>query len=590
MLIGDPAESELRDYLSALRRRKRVVILTAAVAVISALVSSYMQTEVYQGKARLLLKQRQSPLQGGAAQVEASGVETEIEVMRSEPVLAAAEEKLGVRPSPKITRIGATSVVEVTIRSTSPERAAELTNGYVDAYLGLRLTQTVDELQATVGELQGRVETLQKRIDELGGRIASLPPCGSDPTPVCDQRNAIQRDRDSLLTQQVPLRQQLDQIQVNLNLRSPGAELIAPATVPTSPIEPRPVRNGLLALAFGMVFGVGLALLFEHLDDSLRTKDDLERAARGIPILGMIPSVLEWKDRSRTPVISLIAPSSPAAEAYRTLRTSLRFMSVDRPLGVLEVTSPSAGEGKTTTTANLAVALARAGGRVVIVSCDLRRPRLHEFFGLSNELGFTSVLLGEAPLSAALQQVTALDYKLWLLASGPLPPNPSELLSSPRAAEVLNGLRAYADTIIIDCPPMLPVTDAVALSDKVDATLLVVSAGTSTGKQVSRCVEMLRQVGAPLVGTILNNAPSEAAYGYAYAYYGHEVQADGSPRDDGHSGNGKVAVLEGAAGAAAVGNGPSASRTAGQEPGASRRRFLGGARSKQGSSEDPRSV
>jgi succinoglycan biosynthesis transport protein ExoP len=587
--IGDPAESDLRDYLSALRRRKRVVVLTVVVAVFSALVASFLQTDVYEGTSRLLLKQRQSPLSGGAASVETSSVETEMEVMRSEPVVAAAREKLGVDPKPSISRIGSTAVVEVRIQSTSPVHAADLTNGYVDAYLGFRLKQTADQLQATVTELQGRIDALQKRIDELGARIASLPPCGSNPTPVCDERNAVQRDRDSLLSQQVPLRQQLDQIQVNVDLKSPGAELITPASVPTDPVAPKPVRNALLAFGFGLVVGIGLALLFEHLDDSVRSKDDLERASRGLPVLGMIPSIPDWKDRTRSPVVSLVAPSSAAAEAYRTLRTSIRFMAVDKPLGVIEVTSPSAGEGKTTTTANLAVALARAGERVVIVSCDLRRPRLHDFFGLSNKVGFTSVLLGEAPLSTALQPVTALDDRLWLLASGPLPPNPSELLSSPRAGEVLNGLRSYADTVIVDCPPMLPVTDAVALSDKVDATVLVVSAGTSTRKQMSRCVEMLRQVGAPLVGAVLNNAPTEAAYGYAYAYYGQELRVGASRGEDGQSGNGKVGVAaaHGARGSAESGG----SGSAAAEPATNRRRLLrGGGQPRRAGSKEQRKV
>jgi succinoglycan biosynthesis transport protein ExoP len=536
--IGEQADSELRDYLSALRRRKGVVILTVAVAVVCALVTSFLQTEVYEGKARVLLKQRQSPLTEGPPDLDASGVETEIEVMRSEPVLAAARERLGVTPRPSLRQVGATSVVEVSVRSASPNDAAELTNGYVDSYIGYRLKQTADELQATIRELQGRVDELRKRIDELGAQLASLPPCGNVPTPACDQRNTVQRDRDSLLSQQVPLRQQLDQIQINLDLRSPGAEVVTRANVPKEPVEPRPVRNGLLALGFGLVFGIALAFLFEHLDDSIKSKDDFERAAPDVAVLAIIPSVSGWRDREKPRVVSLSEPASPSAEAYRTLRTSIRFLAVDRPLRTIQVTSPRAGEGKTTTTANLAVVLARAGERVVVVSCDLRRPRLHEFFGLSNNVGFTSVLLGEAPLSAALQRVNPDDDRLWLLASGPLPPNPSELLSSARASEVLSGLEGYADTVLIDCPPVLPVTDAAVLSAKVDGTLLVVGTGATTSKQMSRTLEVLRQVGAPLVGAVLNNAPAESAYGYTYGYYYAPDGRGRRPRSDSLTGSG----------------------------------------------------
>jgi tyrosine-protein kinase len=182
----------------------------------------------------------------------------------------------------------------------------------------------------------------------------------------------------------------------------------------------------------------------------------------------------------------------------------------------VQITSPSAAEGKTTTLTNLAVALASAGQRVVMVDCDLRRPRLHQFFRLPNEVGFTSVLLGELPLREAVQQVGKGD--IVMLASGPLPPNPSELLSSQRTVQVLAALQAEADVVLIDSPPVLPVTDAAVLSARVDATLLVTRAGTTTRKQLTRSVELLRQVDAPLVGTVFNSVSGSDAYGYAYNY------------------------------------------------------------------------
>ncbi|MDQ4088940.1 MAG: CpsD/CapB family tyrosine-protein kinase [Actinomycetota bacterium] len=192
----------------------------------------------------------------------------------------------------------------------------------------------------------------------------------------------------------------------------------------------------------------------------------------------------------------------------------------------IQITSPNAAEGKTTTVANLAVALARAGERVVIVSCDLRRPRIHEFFGLPNDVGFMSVVLGEMPLSAALQSVPG-EARLQLLATGPIPANPSELLSSNRSGQVLDALRKEFSVVLIDCPPVLPVTDAAVLSSKVDGTLLVVTVGTTTGKQVTRSLELLRQVGAPIIGTVLNGVGSQGGYGY-YAYYGQSA-ADVEP-------------------------------------------------------------
>jgi len=174
------------------------------------------------------------------------------------------------------------------------------------------------------------------------------------------------------------------------------------------------------------------------------------------------------------------------------------------------------------------VALARAGQRVIIVCCDLRRPRIHEFFGLSNDSGFTSVLLGKVPLSAALQKVPG-QARLSVMASGPLPPNPSELLSSKRTVEVITSLQAEADIVLIDSPPVLPVTDALVLSGRVDATILVCVSGATTRKDAARAVELLEQVDAPLVGTVLNGVSAANTYGYGGQYYRYQSDDPAEP-------------------------------------------------------------
>jgi non-specific protein-tyrosine kinase len=254
-------------------------------------------------------------------------------------------------------------------------------------------------------------------------------------------------------------------------------------------------------------------------------------------VLGLIPAVKNWKDKTATEVVSLSAPTSPAAEAYRNLRTSVQFLALDRPFRVLEFTSPTAAEGKTTTVANLGVALAWAGQRVIIVCCDLRRPRIHEFFGLSNGVGFTSVLLGQASVTEACQLVPGQE-RLAVMASGPLPLNPSEVLISGRTGELLDSARAQADIVLLDCPPVIPVTDAAVLSRRCDATFLVASARDTSGRAVGRAVEVLSQVGAPLVGTILNRVTADDGYGYAprYEYYpaqGPAMTMNGSGGADG---------------------------------------------------------
>ena len=248
--------------------------------------------------------------------------------------------------------------------------------------------------------------------------------------------------------------------------------MISDAGASTTPVRPKPTQDGLIALAAGLLLGVALAFVVEFLDDTIKSREDLVRAVGGnVPVLGAIPTA----SSRRADVVSLSAPDSPAAEAYRALRTSVYFVGLERGRS-FAVTSARPREGRTTTTVNLAVAIARAGQRVVVVDCDLRRPRVHEHFGLPNDVGFTSVLLGE-PLSTALRPVGDID-QLSVLTSGPIPPNPAELLASARCAEVFESLLADGTLLLIDTPAILPVTDAAEVARIVDSVLLVTTSAS----------------------------------------------------------------------------------------------------------------
>jgi len=510
---------ELRDYLALVRRWKWLIGATVLLVAGTAWGLSALQTPVYEARARLIIQPGQSVFDTSNLQTGAALVQTEIQVLQSEAVRAAVREKLGQARSVSASAVGTTAIIEVRAQSTDPKEAADVTNAYVDTYIELRRKQAIDGLLAAAAEIQNRIDSGQKQINELADRIANIPPCsGTNPPANCSQRIPLERDRDALVTQQVPFKQKIDQLQVDLSLKNGGAQVINPALASPDPVRPRPLRNALLGVVVGLLFGMGLAYVLDHLDDSIKSKEDLERISRDLPVLGMIPTVAMWKNRAQTRIVSQSDPTSSVAEAYRSLRTSIRFIGLDRSMRTIQVTSPNASDGKTTTVANLAVALARAGERVVIVSCDLRRPRIHEFFDLPNDIGFMSVVLGEMPLSAALQQVPG-EARLQLLATGPIPANPSELLSSNRSAQVLAALRKEFSVVLIDCPPVLPVTDAAVLSAKVDGTLLVATVGTTTGKHVTRSLELLRQVGAPLVGMVLNGVGAQGSYGY-HTYYG----------------------------------------------------------------------
>ncbi len=520
------SEFNLLDYLQVVRRRKGLIILVMALAVIASLVVSNLQTPVYAGTAELLLQSRSNEFlfdpTGGQRGDPTRANQTQIRLIESPPVQAAVREKLGSAPPVSASPLGGTDVIEVKAESIDPELAAAIANAYVTAYIAFRRKQAVDDILAASEQIQSKISDLQKPINELRDRIASIPLCtGTNPPPNCSQRIPLENDFDALTDAQAVFKQKLDQLQVDGSLRSGGAQLVTLAATPTVPVSPKPMRSAATALAMGLLLGVALAFLGDYLDDSVKDKEDFERVVPDLPVIGMIPAVNEWKDKNDAVVISATAPKSAAAEAYRTLRTGVQFLGLERPMGIVQVTSANAQEGKTTTIANLAVALASAGERVVVVCCDLRRPRIHDFFGLTNEIGFTSVLLGKVPLSGALQEAPN-QPRVYVLASGPLPPNPSELLSSRRTVEVLTSLRAEADFVLLDAPPVLPVTDALVLSGRVDATLLVCVAGATARKEVARAAELLRQVDAPLVGAVLNGVSERGAYGDSNQYYRYE--------------------------------------------------------------------
>lgn len=526
---SETRDLDLRGYVTVLRRRKWVVVLVAALDVVIGLAFSLSTTPRYRASAEVLIAPRRSETlfssaSGQLVQETSRYVATEIRVLTSEFVRDAATQDLGYRA--RVTARGSRddNVVTVSAEHVNPRRAAETVNTYVDAYIEYRRETTVADSLKAQAVIQKQVDEKQKELEALDAALAEAP------APQRDALSAAQAgERASLVSQQGLFDSQIDQLQIGAGLNSGEAQLLTAASVPSSPFEPNPLSTAALSLFLGVVLGIGIAFLIDYLDDSLRTKDDLERSTSGLPVLGLIPLTPGWRDAKRAQTITIAAPTSVSAEAYRSLRTSIQFLGLDSPVRTLQITSPSSSEGKTTTVANLCVALATAGQRVIVVDCDLRRSRVHEFFGLTNDVGFTSVLLGDAPLSEALQAVPGVAG-LRVLASGPRPPNPSELLSGARTIEVLLALQMHADVVVIDSPPVLPVSDALVLGARVNATLLVAHARRTNRRAVTRALELLHQVDAPVIGTVLNGAAADDGYGYGNGYrYGYTYRAHDAP-------------------------------------------------------------
>jgi polysaccharide biosynthesis transport protein len=540
-------EPDLRDYLQVLRRRKFVIALSVAGVLALALTVSFLQTPRYAATAKLHLRQKASQSvfanQPQSYVDPVRAVETEIEVVKTEPVQDLVRERIGSAPSVQVRPVGQTDLVTIRAESTDPTRASLIANTYAAAYIDFRRAQALEEFTAASEEIQSKITQRRQQLESLDSTLRNLPTCVDPRTTAeaCNQRtaaeNTIDAQRTTLLAQLGLFEQTLDQLAVDSTVARGSAQVVTPASTPAEPFQPTPLRNAVLGAVLGLLFGIGLAFLVEYLDDSIKGKEDLERAVPGVGVIGLIPQIPDWKTREHSRVVSISDPTSPAAEAYRILRTSIQFLGIERQTRVIQMTSASAQEGKTTTLSNLAVAFANSGLRTVVVCCDLRRPRLHQFFGLDNAIGFTSVLLGNVALSKALQPVPGQE-RLLVLASGPLPPNPAELLSSSRTADLLRNLASQSDVVLVDCPPVLPVTDSIVLSQRVDATVLVVSARTTTRKAAHRAAEMLQQVNAPLVGAVLNGVTEETGYGgYASRYYTAEsVSGNGAAANgNGHA-------------------------------------------------------
>lgn len=533
---------ELRDYAQILKRRRALIGIITSLSVLITVGWSLTRTPQYRASSQVLLRAREfEMINGRSSQSDDDSIRAELQFMKGRQIQRAIERNLGYLPEPALkSSPNTTPGIIVSITGPDAERAAKEANDFANAYATERRKIVVEDIAASIAEIdaqmadlitstaadQQRMQELMVELDQetdttkqriLEGQIRQLAN-RVDQSNVDSRSNTLQTERDRI-------------IQMQASILGGGRFEVIEANTPQQPFSPQPARDAGLALAAGLVLGITAALMRDYFDDTLRTKEDLDAVTGGIPVLGIIPAIDEWRDRQTALLEAVSHPNSAASEAYRSLRTSIDFIAVDSKIDVIHVTSSTSGEGKSTTSANLAVTLARAGKRVILIDCDLRRPRLHQFFGFDNSVGFTSVVLGSSRIEDALEPVAGVPGLL-VLPSGPPPPNPSELLSTKTVQSKLEALSRSADYIVIDSPPLLPVSDSVVLAGLADLTVLVVTARTTAKRSVQRSIEMLDQVSAPLGGIVFNGVGSEGTYGYGYGY-GYTAYAPRSGRPEG---------------------------------------------------------
>jgi len=499
-------EPSFRTYLHILRQRKWWVGAIAALGLAASLAFSLTAHKEYSATAQLLV-QPSFDTSGTQQPVTQTDVQTELQLVTSAPVQQTVRNRLKSTPGVSASEVGQTNVMAITAVSGTPSRAALIANVYATAFVHYQTAVASHSLTTAEAQLNSQISSVELEITSLRG-------------------NTTSPEATALLNQEAVLKEQLAQMQVSGATDTGAVVLVTPASTPVAPTSPKPVQDALLGLAAGLALGLGVAFLRDSFDDRLTSKEATESAG-GAPVLAMTPIVPSWR-RKKPLVVTVAEPNSPAAESYRSLRTSLQFVRQEQQLRSLVVTSPGAAEGKTATLANLGVVFAQAGERVVLVSCDLRRPRIGAFFGLDEQAGLTGVLLDERTLEETILPVPGFD-RLSLLPAGPVPSNPAELLDSARARDIFTRLRDQYDLVLIDSPPVLPVTDAAILSRHADATLMLAAAGQTRRSDLHRAVEKLDQVGVTILGTVLNKVTRQTGryygYGYTSKYYGTGAHA-----------------------------------------------------------------
>ena len=345
------------------------------------------------------------------------------------------------------------------------------------------------------------------------------------------QYGVLRREAESARQMYELLIKRFKETSLTEDMRTGNIRTIDRAEVPKYPVKPKRKLNILLAIIVGLVTGTGLAFFFEYLDNTIKIPEDVKQHLK-IPYLG--PAPLFYKDSGSSgddrdlDLVTLHSPKSTASESYRGMRTSILFSSAESAPQVILISSAGPREGKTITTANLAITMAQADSKVIILDCDMRRPKMHKLFGMARNQGVSNLLVGSSDVDGVIfhTRLPNLD----IIPCGPIPPNPSEILGSARMATLLNDLRKHYAHILIDFPPSTAVTDAVVLSRSVDGVILVIRAGDMAREIIKNGIAQLKSVGAHILGAVLNGVDISRDSYYYYQYYYYYYSEDGEKK------------------------------------------------------------
>lgn len=534
-MSAEPAPSgsvELRDYLRVFRRQLALIVAITLLGAAAAAAYTFRRTPVYESSASVLVRAiTTNAFDPGSRVDQQLNMFNQRQLAQSEPVAALAAKTLKTTATPaqllehvNVDVPANSQILRVRYQDTVPLTAQRGADAFAKAYLVSREADARAQATTSQKSLQRDIARFQKQASAAEKQIAD-PDADSATRQAAQAKLAAANNRLDQLLSQLSGFQSLD--------FTPGT-VIAAAGLPATPASPSNRLDIGIGLLVGLFLGVVLAFVRDRTDDRLRGREDLaERLDR--PVLATIPPLskrvrqegkLRWKRRSRNSLVTLEQPNSPAAEAYRTLRTRMARLASQLDINSVMVVSAGVGEGKSTTAANLAVVLAETGKDVLLVSADLRRPRVHQFFSLQNKSGLSNLLTDgtppdkrKGPVADGKQMASELwsvAPNLWVVLSGPLPPHPSALMDSDSMRQFLKEQRDLFDFIVLDCPPALVVADSMALAPLADAVLVVADAKESDRELVSRLKEEIEQVGGRIIGAVLNRSKQAGKSTYYY--------------------------------------------------------------------------
>lgn len=544
---------ELKAYIAPLRKWWWLIVAATVIAGSISYFAASRQPPVFRAQTTLLIGSainNPNP-SGNEFWLSQQLAETYTDIVQREVVRQAVMSELGLSwlPAYAARTVPNTQLIEIAVTDSNPERAMVVAN---------ELARQLILQTPTSGEQAGSAERqafIQRQLDELEINIDQT---ATEITAKQEELGTLFSARQIAVTQDEirALEIKLDTLRDNyaalLASTSQGAvnslSVIEPATVPQAPVGNAMIMTALMAAAIGFSLAAGAAYLLEYLDDTVKSPEDVQAAAQ-MPTLS---GIAEYRaiEANAGPLVTMEQPRSPISEAYRALRTAVLFTNVDRRIRTVLITSAGPSEGKSYTAANLAVVMAQAGHRVLLVDADLRRPTQHRIFKIPRGYGLTDLLVD---MNASVEPtelvqtfvnlnkavVESSQPGLFVLKSGSVPPNPSEVVGSAKMKLLLQLLPTRFDFVIIDSPPTLAVTDAVILSTRMDSVLLVAKASATRRNQLKQAVQRLREVNANLSGVVLNRlTPANGEY---YFYY-YEKSYYTSDKGDGSGGDGEEAA------------------------------------------------